>query len=257
LGLMALGLGVAGALASTPGTASADSSDWLSSVASFFDSAFPAAGTSDLNLAISMNGVSLFQSGTAEAYSGNGDIAIAHGAGSDAYAFGTASHADAFGTDSTAIAGGMNATDATGSADDTAFVSGDNSYGFAGGTAEHPGSFDYALIFGKNDTALSGGDATGAGNYDGAYVEGNNLATATAQGGDHLLDVVKFYGDSPASSAAAAAEGGNHLADLFGGDPSGALADGSGAWAELLSSFDGGSFAADASNFWTDLTTLF
>ena len=67
LGLMAMGLGIGGALASMPGTASADSSDWLSAVDDFLSgSAFPAASEqSGLNLAISMNGITLFQDGTA------------------------------------------------------------------------------------------------------------------------------------------------------------------------------------------------
>jgi hypothetical protein len=260
LGLLAAGLGVGAAFASMPAIASADtSSDWLSAVDSFLSSAVPAAATTPaLNLAISMDGVTLFQSGTAHAYSGSaGDIAFADGAGSTASAFGANDYADVWGTDSTAIAGGTDATMASGSTDDTAFVYGDNSYGFAGGDgAAHPGTFDYAVIFGNNDTALSGGDAAGAGSYDGAYVEGNDLGTAHAQGSDYLADILKFYGDGSTTTTAAAAESGGHLTDLLSGS-SGAAADASNLWTELLSAFDGGSAAADASNLWTELASLF
>jgi hypothetical protein len=258
LGLLAVGLGVGAAFASMPAIASADtSSDWLSAVDSFLSSAVPAADTTPaLNLAISMDGVTILHEGTAEAYSGTGgDIAIANGAGSTAYAFGTDDYASVDGTDSSAVAGGYNAAEASGSTDDTAFAYGNNDLSFAGGDgASNPGTFDYAVIFGNNDTALSGGDAAGGGSYDGSYVEGNDLATATAQGSDHLLDIVKFYGDGSSGSAAAATESGGHLADLLSG--SGA-ADASNLWTDLISAFDGGSAAADASNLWTELASLF
>ncbi len=109
LGMLAVGLGIGGAVAATPGIASADSSvDWLSAVDSFLTAgALPAADTTpELNLAISFDGMSLFQDGSAHAYSGaNGDIAIANGAGAIAYAFGTDNYASVDGADSTAIAG--------------------------------------------------------------------------------------------------------------------------------------------------------
>ncbi|HEY9304737.1 MAG TPA: hypothetical protein VIO95_10645, partial [Mycobacterium sp.] len=95
LGTLAVGLGIGAAVASLPGTASADSSDWSSSIDTLLSGvALPAADSSGLNMAVSMNGVSLLQIGTAHAYSGaNGDIAIANGAGSNAYAFGTDNYA--------------------------------------------------------------------------------------------------------------------------------------------------------------------
>jgi hypothetical protein len=251
---MAMGLGIGAALASIPGTASADSSDWLTAVDSFLSgAAIPAATTSGLNLAISFDGMSLFQDGSAYAYSGpSGDIAIANGAGATAYAFGTSNYASVDGTDSSAIAGGYDQAIAGSSADNTAFAFGNNDTALAGTTdAANPGSFNYSVIFGDGDKAFSGGDAAGAGSYDGAYVEGNDLGTASAQGGDYLAEILKFYGVATTSTAAAAS-------DLLPGvDASGALADGSGAWADLLSSFDGSSLAADASNFWTELATLF
>ena len=260
LGLLAVGLGVGAAVASVPAIAAADTSnDWLSAVDSFLSSAAPAADTTPaLNLAISMDGVPLFQSGDATAFSGSdGDIAIANGAGASAYAFGTDNYASVDGTNSSAVAGGYDAAMASGSHDDTAFAFGNNDLAYAGGDgASNPGTFDYAVIFGDNNTALSGGDATGAGSYDGAYVEGNDLGTAQVQGSDYLADILKFYGDGSTSTTAAAAESGGHLTDLLSGS-SGAAADASNVWTELLSAFDGGSAAGDASNIWTELASLF
>ena len=134
-----------------------------------------ADSTPALNLAISFDGMSLFQDGTAYAYSGpGGDIAIANGAGATAYAFGTNNYASVDGTDSHAVAGGYSDAAAGTSSDNTAFVFGDNSTGLAGTTdPANPGSFNYAVIFGDNDGALAGGNGVGAGSYDGAYVEGN------------------------------------------------------------------------------------
>ena len=242
LGLLAAGWGVGAAFASMPAIASADtSSDWLSAVDSLLSSAAPAADTTPaLNLAISMDGVPLFQSGDAFADSGSsGDIAIANGAGASAYAFGTDDYASVDGTGSSAVAGGYDAAQASGSTDDTAFAFGNNDLSYAGGDgASDPGTYDYAVIFGNDNTALAGGDAAGAGSYDGAYVEGNDLGTAQVQGSDYLADILKFYGDGSSGSTAAAAESGGHLTDL-------------------LSAFDGGGAAADASNLWTELASLF
>ena len=83
LGMLAVGLGIGGALASTPGIASADvATDWLSSVDGSLGPLSAAAALPNLNIAISVNGVVLFQHGTAEAVSGKATIAIANGAGS-------------------------------------------------------------------------------------------------------------------------------------------------------------------------------
>lgn len=260
LAMLAVGLGIGGALAATPGMASADSSsDWLSAVDSLLGGgALSAADTTPaLNLAISFDGITLFQDGTAYAHSGtNGDIAIANGAGANAYAFGTDNYASVDGTGSTAVAGATSDTMAGTSADNTAFVFGNDSYGWAGTTdATNPGSFNYAVIFGNNDTGWAGGDAAGSGSYDGSYSEGNDLATAYAQGSDHLVDIVKFYGDSGSTtSTTAAAESTNLMATT---DPTGALGDGQAFWADVASAFDGTGTAADFSNLWTELTTLF
>jgi hypothetical protein len=282
LGILAVGIGIGGAVAATPGIAAADSSfDWLSTVDGLLGGGALSAAdsTPELNLAISFDGMSLFQDGSAQAFTGTGgNIAIANGAGATAYAFGTSNYASVDGDGSTAVAGGTSAGLAGSSADNTAFVFGNDSYGWAGTTdASNPGSFNYAIIFGDGNAAWAGGNAAGSGNYDGAYVEGSHLGTANAQGGDYLADILKFYGDGPTSTTtAAAADSTNHLADLLGSDPSGALADGSafwsdlfsgdtaGAlsagqdfWADLASSFDPAGAAADSSNAWTDLLSAF
>ncbi len=269
LGMLAVGLGIGGAVAATPEIASADSTfDWLSTVDSFLSgSALSAADTTPaLNLAISFDGMTIFQEGTAEAYTGSGgNIAIANGAGAMAYAFGTGNYASVDGTDSTAVAGGYTDAMAQNSTANTAFVFGDDSTGYAGGyDAANPGTFNYAIIFGDGNTALAGGNALGAGSYDGAYMEGDNLGTAKAQGADYLFNILKFYGDGTPTTAGAAestgllsgdstgalAEGQAFWSDLFSGDTQGALTAGSNFWTDLLGGSGG---VTDASNWWTDL----
>ncbi len=253
LGTLAVGLGIGAAMASVPGAASADSSDWLSWIDTLLSGvAVPAAGTTTpLDIAISMGGVSLLQVGTAHAYSGtDGDIAMATGAGSTAYAYGTNDYADVLGNNDTGYAGGYDPAGAVGSNDDTVFIDGNNDFGFAGGMG-HPGSFDYVAIFGNNDAGYSGGDAAGSGSYDGAYVEGDNLATAYAQGADHLADIVKFYGTTPSSTAASV----NLLAELL--PSTGTAADGSNLVTDLVALFDPGTAAAASGNLLTDLASLF
>jgi hypothetical protein len=274
LGLLAVGLGVGAAFAPMPAIASADtSSDWLSAVDSLFSSAAPAADATTASMAISFDGATLFQIGTAQASSGSdGDFAIAYGADSSATATGTDSYAGVYGDGSSAVAGGA------GSSTDSAFVVGDNSSAFAGGAdssqnlafiygnestasaggyGDNPGTQDIAIIVGNDDGAFSGSSATGAGDYDIAYVESNDLGTANATGLSDLIEILKQYdnwgGVGPTS---AASESGGQLTDLLSGT-SGAAADGSNLWSELLSAFDGGSAAADASNLWTELASLF
>jgi hypothetical protein len=259
LSVLAAGLGI-GAVVASAG-ASADSSDWLSSIDAFLSGvAVPAADSSasGLNLAISIDGVSLLQQGTAYAYTGsNGDIAIDNGSGATAYAIGTYDYAAVDGTGSSAAAGGYNAAQATGSNDNTAFVFGDGSHAFAGGSDGNPGTFDYAVIFGNNDTALAGGDAAGAGSYDGAYVEGNNLGVAHAQGADYLADILKFYGDGTTSSTAAAAESGNFLSELWSAADATGAAESGNLVSDLLGSFDPTTAAAESTNFLSELASLF
>ncbi len=252
LGMLAVGLGIGAAVAAMPGNARADSStDWLSSIDALLGGAgFPdAAAASPLNIAISIDGLSLMQSGTAHAYSGgNGDIAMATGANSTAYAYGTDNYADVLGNNDTAWAGGYTPAGALGSTGDTAFIDGNNDTAFAGGLN---GVDDGAEIFGSNDSAEAGSSAAGNGSYDVAYVEGNNLGDAKATGASWLVDVLKAYGDGSTDAATSS----SYLSDL--GLSTGAAADSSNLWTDLVSLLDPGAAAANTGNLLTDLASLF
>src|SRR5271163_4791131 len=147
LGTLAVGLGLGAAWAHTP-VASADSSTDLFSwpagpdLGDLSAAALPAAPT--LDLAISFDGVSLFQEGSATAATKTGEfaLAIASGAGSDANNNGAEfDSAFAVGANSTADAGILG----TG---DFAFADGANSTATAG-----DGYFDAATIVGANGSA--------------------------------------------------------------------------------------------------------
>jgi hypothetical protein len=297
--MLAVGLGIGGALASIPAIATADSSDWLAGVdgslgglaapADSLDSLFP-----DVNVAISYNGATLFQDGSASASSGTAgsdNFAIAYGADSSATATGSGNYAAVYGDGSSAVAGG------SGSSSDSAFVLGDDSsaaagglnssgnvaaaYGegssaSAGGYGDNVGTLNIAGVVGDQGHALAGSDAAGAGSYDIAYVEGNDVGTANATGATDLVDIDKYYdnwGQPTGPDIASAAESSNLLsgtdasgvladgnafwADLFSGDSASALVAGQDFWADLGSSFDPAGAATDASNLWTDLAGLF
>jgi hypothetical protein len=179
LGMLAVGLGIGAAVAST-GTASAD--DFQISIDGF--DLFPTAGN------------------TATAISGMGDIAIAFGASSDAVAdggVGDEAFADnglAGAGDPTSGATGNNfdfafdtgggsanagnfggAPDTTGSSFDFASASGF----FSGAVAGENGSGDVASAVGQNVDALSGysSNATDPANFDYASAIGNNTTSTT------------------------------------------------------------------------------
>jgi hypothetical protein len=128
-GLLAVGLGLAAALA-TPGVASADpSTDPYSLTDELLGGlSVPAQTTSALDMQVSIDGTDLFPTAgnTATATSGTGDIAIAIGNGADA-----------------------SASEGSG---DFAFADGANSIAEAG----FNGDFDSALVFGDNSTAYAG-----------------------------------------------------------------------------------------------------
>ena len=260
LGLLAVGLGVGGAIAFVPGSAAADSSsDWLSSIDSLLGGAVPAASDAAAgpDVAISYDGAILFQEGSASASSGtDGDFAIAYGADSSAIATGTDSYATVYGEDSHAVAGGVgSSTDTAGvlgdgsyaeaggldSSNDVAFVYGDSSSATAGGYGDNPGNLDISGIVGSGDGANAGSSAAGAGDYDIAYVESNDLGTANATGLSDLVDILKQYDNWAAT----------------GGLPTVDAAASTSPLTDLLSAFDGGSAAADTSNLWTELASLF
>jgi hypothetical protein len=142
LAMLAGGLGIAAAVAATPGTASAD----------------PFPPPFDPNdFAISLNGMTLFQVGSATATSGLGDFAIADGANSNAVAdggFGDFASAD--GSDSFAAAGSTLAN-ATGNNFDFASADGIGSFAEAG----FNGSGDSASVAGDGSVAFVGFNGSG------------------------------------------------------------------------------------------------
>ena len=119
IGGLAVGLGIGTALATIPWIALADP--------------FPPPFDPN-NYAVSMDGMTLFQVGSAHAFSAFGDFAIADGADSDASAIGFGDAASAYGPNSFAQAGG----------------------------SEGGRSFDFASAEGSNSTAFAGSD----GSYD-------------------------------------------------------------------------------------------
>src|ERR1035441_1912276 len=111
VGVLVAGLALGAAFASMPGTASADSSDWLASVDGVVSGlSAPADTASPLDIEISVNGTDLFSTAgnEATAASGQGDFAIAIGDGASANATGgTGDYALADGIDTIAkITGG-------------------------------------------------------------------------------------------------------------------------------------------------------
>jgi hypothetical protein len=187
LGMLAVGLGIGAAVASTPGIASADTSaDPFSFSSINLGDLFPAADaapSSPLDLDISVDGHTLLDLGTtATATSGTGDIAIAFGADSQAIAeggFGDYALATA-GTQ--AIAGDLT-PGATGNNFDFASASGDASFAQAGnnGLDTTGSSFDYASAS-SGANAVAGfngsGDSASAVGQD-TFVQAGVGTTAT------------------------------------------------------------------------------
>jgi len=196
LGMLAVGLGIGAAVASSPGIASADPFS--------FD---------PNDIAISFDGYVLVSDGSAHAYTTTGDYGLAIADGSGAYASaegGTGDYALADGTYTHAEAGGL-ASD-TGADDDTAIDIGNNvdpstylapddgAYAgdgdLAGGTGT--GSGDTAIDIGDNtnDASLGGGGADGSFAGAGGTHDGNN---------DTAIDI----GDNSGLSDGSSAVGGN------------------------------------------------
>jgi hypothetical protein len=206
LGMLALGVGIGSAMAATPGIASADNSQVVSSIdpSGLFPAADPAQS---LDFQISIDGTDLFSTvgNSATAFSGAGDIAIAFGAGAEAIARGgygdyaTADGTDAFaeagdggvgttgnnfdyasasGTDAAAQAGddpNSEFSDATGNSFDSATASGNDATAYAG----FNGSFDSAAASGNVANALAGDN----GNGDFASAIGGNTDAEAGESG--------------------------------------------------------------------------
>jgi hypothetical protein len=233
LALLAVGLGIGAALAATPGIATADTT--VVDTAAFDPSALiadPAPAASGLDLAISIDGYTLLQDGSATAYSGTGDFAIAYGDDATASAGATSNpgildFAFADGTDAGAYAGVGDRDSATAiGADSSASVgSGNGDTGFADGTGtsvtaggesnagtlELAGNDMYASAIGTDDNAVAeaalGGVST-ASTGDIATIIGNS-SDAYAGVGDY--DFAGVLGEALTSSAT----GGNFLFDLM------------------------------------------
>jgi hypothetical protein len=221
-GVLAVGLGIGGAVAAPPGMAWADS-----------------------DFQISIDGQDLFPAtdNSALAFSGSGDIAIAYGVNSYADAEGgVGDFAESIGTNAYTEAGGSGSVGASnfdsaidignnnGSGagafalfgdNDQAFVDGDNSYALSGGDTFDPsitGSNDTALVldpFGTGgDYAYSGATDPDPGNFDlAAILFGNGVNAGMATGSDHLFDIWSPLGDSVGT--AASTEVSNWLTDLL------------------------------------------
>jgi hypothetical protein len=210
LGMLAVGLGIGAAVASTPGIASADTPgtdpfSWLAGLDLGEAAAVPAASPFDLD--ISVDGFALLDLGTgATATSGMGDVAIAFGAGSDAIAeggFGDYALADAStgGIGATAIAGDQTAG-ATGNNFDYAYANGNGSIAYSGnelGESDTTGSsFDSASASGGNgvdpDDAIAGQN----GSYDSASAVGQNVASESGRssGTPANFDSASVWGNS-------------------------------------------------------------
>ena len=169
LGVLAVGLGIGAAVASTPMVASADSStDPFSWISGLDLGDLPAQSTPTMELAISIDGILLVRDGTANANTGNDDIAIAIGAGAYAVANdGTGNFAYADGSYASADAGVSE-----GSNNNTAIDIGNNTNSDDGPTA-YDGNNNTAIDIGNN-SGNSDGPTAGEGSNNSATEIGNN-----------------------------------------------------------------------------------
>jgi hypothetical protein len=225
LGILAVGLGIGAAVAHSP-VASADSSDWLSSIDSLFGGgALPAPAVSGLNLDISFDGSTIYSSGSATAFTevGQYGLAIAYGANSVADAGGgTGDYALADGTDANAEAGGP-----VGDANnfDSAVDIGNNT-GTDDDVTAGEGSDDSAIQIGNNsgvDDFSFAGDGNGNSATDIGNNSGNGDAVEAEFGNSETAD---DYGNNTESGVGSDAENGNHDVAEASGANSGADAGG-------------------------------
>jgi hypothetical protein len=215
--MLAVGLGIGAAVAAAPGTASAD----------------PFPPPFDPNdFAISLNGMTLFEVGSAHATSGLGDFAIADGANSNAVAYGGfGDFASADGSGSFAAAGSLVAN-ATGNNFDFASADG------IGGSAQagFNGSGDSASAAGDGSVALAGfhgsGDSVSAVGNDTLAEAGLGTAAVPAN-----FDFASDWGTLTAMPNVATVDAIGGSGDLaFVVDPLGTI--GSEAFAGLGHNFD-------------------
>ncbi len=243
IGILAAGLGIGAAIASTSGIASAETA-----VDPF---AF------DLNdIAISFDGVTLFQQGTASAASGMGDLAIAIGDGSEA----NAGAGDAFGQTlapgqfDVAVAEGTGSFASAGQGNfDSAFAEGASSVAAVGGFQSILSNGDWASAIGPHADAEAGVFAL-AGQNDGALVfDPFGTLGSTAEAGDGNFDLASTFGDH--DSALAGFPGSFDLGAVFGDGLSSTGAQGGNYLVDILPAIDG--LDSALSTFLTDLAALF
>jgi hypothetical protein len=250
---LAVGLGIGAALAATPGTASADPASPVDANDVAGASSAAVGAQPDLppfdpsNLAISVDGITLYQTGTATATSGGlGDIAIADGAGADAisnggplsigdfaYAQGNAIADSAGGSFDTATAVGNGAGSYAFGDFDTAAVTGNDAEAKA-----VAGFFETATVVqtgSSYDEAVAAGPGLGVfGAFNDAHVDGTgSIATAGDPDGSTFggFDIASVVGDGSTATAGdpgnfdlatvtgdmlnAIASGGNFLSDIM------------------------------------------
>jgi hypothetical protein len=188
IGILGAGLGIGATLALGPAIAAADPTPDPNIVSaidpSMAQDVFPAAIPTP-NIAISIDGFTLLQEGTATATSGSGDFAIAVGNDATATATGgTGDFASAYGTDATATATDGNFN----------FASANSVFSTTGGTATAgDGNFDVAQEGGLNGVATADN-----GSFDSAYALTGASGTAIAQFGNG--DSATNIGDGLASA---------------------------------------------------------
>ncbi|MGB9252704.1 MAG: hypothetical protein WCC28_23665 [Mycobacterium sp.] len=212
--VLAVGLGIGAAAA--PPTAAAQPGVPVDPVPVVPDLALPAPAT-PMDVAISVDGFTLLQEGTATADSGTGDIAIAFGSHSEAYA-GAGSAGSGFFDSAFATGSGSEAFAGDGNFD-SASANGLGSAASAGGTATDVSSFDSSSVVGAASTALSGAEPgfSGASGSDIATVYdpfGTTGDTAIAANG--LSDLASVTGDN--SEAFAGLAGSFDVGAVLGND---------------------------------------
>jgi hypothetical protein len=205
VGGFAVGLGIGSALVAIPWAASADATgDLLSSIdlggLSLPDAADSASSFDFSNMSLSIDGMNLFQDGTATATSGTGDFAFADGAGSIANATG--------GTGNTAIAEGVGAgSTADGGTGDYASAVGTDSFANANGTS------DYASANGYMSEANT-------------FIDHNTTVIANGANASVVIDANNDVGIADGANSSAGALGSNDLAAAFGDNSSASILEG-------------------------------
>ena len=221
-GLLTVGLGIAAALAATPGVASADPPtdpfSWIGGM-DLGDLSVPAQ-TSALDIQVSIFGLDLFPTAgnMATANSGMGDIAIAIGNGAEA----NAGAGSAFGEGLTpglfdsAVAIGTNSFASAGQGNlDSAFADGTNSLAAVGGFDGILSNGDFGAAFGPNTDAEAGVFNDVPSQNDVALIfDPSATVGSTAHAGDGNFDLASVFGAD--STALAGLIGNFDLGAVFG-----------------------------------------